>query len=52
MSSVCSTVAEYVEQLLAVKELEDIYDNMEKEVVKIKKFYEFLKKFNFTTHER
>ena len=47
MSSVCRTVAEYVTQLESVKQVEDLFDVVEKEVVKINGFYDFLKAKGF-----
>ena len=47
MSSVCRTVAEYVSQLESVKQVEDLFDVVEKEVVKINNFYDFLKSHGF-----
>ena len=47
MSSVCYTVSEYVAQLEAVNSLEDVYEYVEKESIKVKLFFNFLSSNNF-----
>ena len=47
ISSACYTVHDYVLQLEAVSTLEDVYEHIDKEAVKIRKFYDFLAKNDF-----
>jgi len=42
ISSACYTVEDFVLQLEAVSSVEDVYEHVDKEAVKIRKFYDFL----------